>query len=196
MISTNAEITTLLNETARDTDIPVKPVALVPSRAMIFGAGDWREPEIRENTNCYAYALNEPRTGNAAPGSLRCVIDSGLDPEFYSPNLFRILLKADGLEAVEDPFAPGQEGQHLLAFAFRAAAHPGGPDFHVWRMDGDGSWSHKEGTDAPKNTDESENPILDPQYCDRGSYGVFAGYWRIPEEAVKIRPRLMLPAIT
>lgn len=53
------------------------------------------------------------------------------------------------------------------------------PDYHWYRQDADGMWSHKQGTTPVKRTDESGNLITDPQIADRGRYTVFVGYFAV-----------------
>lgn len=52
-------------------------------------------------------------------------------------------------------------------------------DYHWYRQDADGYWSHKQGTTAVKRTDESGKLITDPENCDRGSYTNFVGYFAV-----------------
>lgn len=52
-------------------------------------------------------------------------------------------------------------------------------DYHWYRQDADGYWSHKQGTTAVKRTDDSGMLITDPETCDRGSYTNFVGYFAV-----------------
>ena len=49
-------------------------------------------------------------------------------------------------------------------------------DFHWYRLDIDGTWSHKMGWGPATKEDDSGNSIYDPMYADRGDYVVFAAY--------------------
>ena len=51
--------------------------------------------------------------------------------------------------------------------------------YHFYRMDANGTWSHKPGTGAAQQFDFSYNPITDPQYANRGDYDEFLGYYEI-----------------
>lgn len=52
-------------------------------------------------------------------------------------------------------------------------------DYHWYRQDSDGYWSHKPGTTAVRRTDNSGDLILDPETCDRGSYTNFLGFYAV-----------------
>ena len=49
-------------------------------------------------------------------------------------------------------------------------------DYHWYRQDNVGCWSHKPGKTAARNTDNSGNRITDPRTCNRGGYTQFCGY--------------------
>lgn len=52
-------------------------------------------------------------------------------------------------------------------------------DYHWYRQDADGYWSHKPGTTPVRLTDNSGNLILDPAEADLGIYTNFLGYFAI-----------------
>ncbi len=49
-------------------------------------------------------------------------------------------------------------------------------DFHWYRLDDNGFWSHKPGPTPVRNVDNSNNPISDPRTADRGPYTDFCGF--------------------
>ena len=49
-------------------------------------------------------------------------------------------------------------------------------DFHWYRQDKIGCWSHKPGSTAVTNKDNSGNPITDPKTANRGGYTQFCSY--------------------
>ena len=70
---------------------------------------------------------------------------------------------------------------------FNAALKPGqgwyvalviwpGTDYHWYRQDKVGCWSHKPGQTAARNVDNSGNSISDPKTCNRGPYITFCTY--------------------
>lgn len=52
-------------------------------------------------------------------------------------------------------------------------------DYHWYRQDADGLWSHKRGLNPVERTDYSGNLIIDPYIADRGSYTEFLGYYAV-----------------
>ncbi len=60
---------------------------------------------------------------------------------------------------------------------------PDGSDYHFYRQDASGIWSHKNGGNIARNTDESGNLIYDPEKADRGRYSVFCGFYTLPNES-------------
>ncbi|MBV9102244.1 MAG: hypothetical protein JO060_01570 [Candidatus Eremiobacteraeota bacterium] len=50
-----------------------------------------------------------------------------------------------------------------------------GYDFHWYRRDRDGTWSHKPGGTEARNVDNSGHIITDPRTADRGPYTQFCG---------------------
>lgn len=52
-------------------------------------------------------------------------------------------------------------------------------DYHWYRQDSDGLWSHKPGTTPVTRLDNSNNLIIDPQTANRGPYTEFIGYFEV-----------------
>jgi len=42
-------------------------------------------------------------------------------------------------------------------------------DYHWYRQNSDGTWSHKPASGAVRNYDYDGNPIIDPEYCNKKS---------------------------
>src|SRR5205085_1582186 len=51
-----------------------------------------------------------------------------------------------------------------------------GRDYHWYRQDKVGCWSHKPGRTPAINTDNSGHAITNPQTCDRGNYTAFCTF--------------------
>lgn len=45
-----------------------------------------------------------------------------------------------------------------------------GIDYHFYRQNPDGTWSHKRGLTFVYNSDDKNNIIFEPEYCDRNYY--------------------------
>lgn len=58
-----------------------------------------------------------------------------------------------------------------------------GDDYHWYRQNSDGTWSHKPGSGTVRNFDDSGNLITDPSNCDRTSnwpyYELFVGFFKV-----------------
>lgn len=52
-------------------------------------------------------------------------------------------------------------------------------DYHWYRQDSSGTWSHKIPGYAPMNVDSSNNLIYDPETCDRGAYSEFVDFFAV-----------------
>ena len=67
-----------------------------------------------------------------------------------------------------------------------------GQDFHFYRQDADGMWSHKPGMTQATNVDASGSPISNPETADRHSpsgkisYTDFCGYFCVYKPKVSI----------
>jgi hypothetical protein len=59
-------------------------------------------------------------------------------------------------------------------------------DHHWYRLDRDGTWSHKVGWGVARNYDESHNVITDPRTADRGGYTDFCGFFCVCKGRVSI----------
>jgi hypothetical protein len=64
---------------------------------------------------------------------------------------------------------------------------PGSNDYHWYRQDSNGNWSHKPGGTDATNVDNSGNPIVDPRTADRGGYTTFCGCFCVDPTRVTVR---------
>lgn len=135
--------------------------------APAYNPAFWNTPARQPYNNCYNYANNQATNTFAQPGratgrpitSLTC---GGVQPSAQS----------DGLQpsaGFAGKLAPGK-GWYVALVIWP------GQDYHWYRQDNVGCWSHKPGQTAARNTDNSGNPILDPRTCDRGPYTAFCTY--------------------
>jgi hypothetical protein len=53
-------------------------------------------------------------------------------------------------------------------------------DYHFYRQDANGLWSHKNGSTVATNKDAKGRVIRDPKDADRGIYSIFCGYYMVP----------------
>ncbi len=148
------------------------------------------------NNNCYAYALNnqlhEP-SGNSIwykqqPGEYYNAHSSDRIPEGYqtpADNIVNSVLKdfakynsVNGTSLTFTPIGRYETcppGTYKVALVVSLSIS----DYHWYRQDADGLWSHKRGTTAVKRTDESGELIIDPMTADRARYSTFVGYFAV-----------------
>jgi hypothetical protein len=132
-----------------------------------YNPGKWNIPAVQPHNNCYNYANDHITNTFAQPGrahgkpitSLAC---AGAQPSAV----------ADGLAAVggfSSPLAAGK-GWYVALVIWP------GRDYHWYRQDNVGCWSHKPGQTAARNVDNAGAAIADPRSCNRGPYTDFCGY--------------------
>ena len=170
------------------------PILVIPF--LLTGCGAQNEDsEYPGKANCYAYALGlktDPRTGEP--------FKEKPDPGVFSGNPLKenqLYYETDHLKQIMEKkieadaevlgynfyeitniydFKP-TEGNWYIAIAY--CTDPSLTDYHFWRQNEDGTWSHKPGTTPVMNVDFSGNVIYDPMSCDRGKYYIFLGYYEI-----------------
>jgi hypothetical protein len=151
------------------------------------------------NNNCYTYAINQPLNpytkepyeiwDYCQPGYLGGKwVGSHIFPDF--PNLIE-LVKADlneiGYDIRESTYEEYIDDKDAWKVALcRREDNHWDPDYHWYRQNLDGTWSHKLGWDSVKNMDESSQEIKNPEECDRGSYKIFMGFYMVyPSKAAE-----------
>jgi hypothetical protein len=162
----------------------------------------WNHPDVRWGNNCYAYACDDPnpfrrgqhdfpQPGNAAG------LDSP-DPFTYTCALLRSRAIADGLIAVPaaNSEKPAPDGFYKVAL-FVAP----GRDYHWYRQDPGGYWSHKLGGGPIRLEDASGRRIADPRLSDRSfeklidpqtnepagqNYNLFGGFFLVPQGGIHL----------
>ena len=125
----------------------------------------WNENNnIRTSHNCYSYGLGKivkNLKSKAQPG-----FASGFNyihNSDYNCKNFRLRMRKDSpgsyLEKFDNACYPGFYKVFL-------ALDPGN-DYHWWRQDSNGYWSHKPGSSKVTNLDASNNNIINPLLSDR-----------------------------
>jgi hypothetical protein len=129
-------------------------------------------PTIQAGNNCYDYANNVRTDTYAQPG--RASGGWCNDPSCYTAPIIYQYAVNDGLiETTKD--APIPDGMTKLLLVINP--DPYLPDFHWYRRDASGLWSHKIGWLPATNLDNSQVTITNPEQADRGPYSVIAGYF-------------------
>jgi hypothetical protein len=138
---------------------------------------------VQYSTNCYAYALDrhsgfelghklQPGELSGEPLSTAADVDAGRIQE---------LVEADA-EAAGFTFEESTATATCPSGTYKVAlvVDPG-VDYHWYRQNPDGTWSHKPGHTEVTNVDASGNTVADPAAADRDygsvNYSDFGGYY-------------------
>jgi len=142
----------------------------------------WNNSTVIKTANCYSYALNafiNPTTG------IREFMQPGqsagytLTSDKITASYVKYLVKQDSITLgfkfnAVDKNTKCSTGTYKVALVIADKR-----DYHWYRQDPDGFWSHKPGQTAVKRTDNSGNLIVDPEFANRGSYTTFVGYFQV-----------------
>ena len=162
---------------------------------------------ITEGTNCYSYALNvqvNPYTNALLDMQPGYGLNSGkmwLPEEITGDNIIKFVKQdAENLGFVFEEISkyevcdPGCYKVALVIDEYKETEYENedenenkdNADFHWYRQNSDGTWSHKNGGSKVTDLDASGNLIYDPQAADRDysdqincNYEVFIGFYQI-----------------
>lgn len=147
--------------------------------------------------NCLEYALNILHTPEGELSILNMLtpgeLHSGqtnffMTPETYAEDITAMLEKDKIAFAGYDlSEIPHREGYYLIAMATTETKNtdPQNMDYHFYRQDKSGLWSHKAGPRPATNLDEGGNLMFDPAQADRGNYTNFQGFFYVPGETLR-----------
>jgi len=122
--------------------------------------------------NCYAYATNAPSSGFLQPG--------GGGWPAGGPTASEVLTRTIGdLGSPHNCDQPCAVCYRMVMEVFYNSS--GAWDFHWYRQDDDGTWSHKPGGWPSRQTDDSGSMIADPRTADRGLYDTIIGCWCVED---------------
>jgi hypothetical protein len=127
----------------------------------------WNIPSVQPYNNCYNYANNQITNTFAQPGRAHGTRIANL----VCPDV-QAAATADGLQATPNFAGPLRAGQGWYV----AMVIWPNTDYHWYRQDSVGCWSHKPGQTAVRNVDNSGHRITDPQTANRGPYTQFCTY--------------------
>ena len=146
---------------------PISPTPLPPKYEPPpppkYDPNFWNDPLIQDSNNCYSYACDSPTQPDGSPRPPR----TKPQPGGGTTNDCTSVIAAAKRDGLIDPDECGEcpTGWHKV-YAVVAPDE----DYHWYREDDDGTWSHKRGLGPCTNLDASDNPITDPSQCDR-NYG-------------------------
>lgn len=160
-------------EAARAAKCPTCHAADAP----VYNPAYWNTASRQPHNNCYNYANDQATNSFAQPGRASGHMYTALTCQSVQP-----AATSDGLRACANFAGPLQPGQ---GWYVALVIWPGN-DYHWYRQDKVGCWSHKPGGTAARNTDNAGHAILDPRSCNRGPYTTFCTYM-ITTRGVRIR---------
>ena len=132
-----------------------------------FDPGKWNnDPNIRTRNNCYNYANDKITNTFAQPG-----LGTGQMYSAFECTNVGDAARRDGQVPVSSASSTPAQGHFIALVMWR------GGDYHWYRLDSNGKWSHKPGQTPARNTDNSGALIDDPRTCDRGPYTDFCGFY-------------------
>lgn len=134
-----------------------------------YGPAFWNDGgAVQLGNNCYNYGNNKETGTRAQPGKA-----SGITLAWPADMNCTAVINAavaDGIEVLPaSGTCPDKKDKIALVVA---------PlwDYHWYRLDNGGMWSHKPGRTRATNLDNSGNPISNPETANRGTYTDFCGY--------------------
>lgn len=151
--------------------------ACVAADAPVYNPAIWNTPAVQPHNNCYNYANNRITNTFAQPGRATGHMYKKIDCKDVEAGAH-----SDGLVAhpnFHDHLAAGH-GWYVALVIWP------GTDYHWYRQDKVGCWSHKPGGTAARNVDNAGHAITDPKTANRGPYTIFCTYM-ITKKTVHIR---------
>jgi len=157
------------------------PVEVKSTSAPPYEPDYWNDPNIVSCNNCYNYGCNIRTDNYAQPGYAH-----GVSHSLDCPSVGNAA-KADGLtDTVKEKKCSGCT--HLVALVIDPYT-----DYHWYRLDDTGRWSHKPGPSPATNLDASGNLITNPETANRDytadyplNYKIFCGYYCVDKNNVVI----------
>ena len=145
--------------------------------APVYNPGIWNTPSVQPHNNCYNYANNRITNTFAQPGRA-----TGHPYTALTCPAVTAAAHSDGLVVAPNFAAPLAAGHGWYVALVIWPGH----DYHWYRQDKVGCWSHKPGGTAARNYDNANHAIADPKTCNRGPYTAFCTYM-ITKSSVHIR---------
>jgi len=121
---------------------------------------------VLSRNNCYNYSNDEITMTFAQPGRA-----CGAQYDDISCTAVMEAALCDGLVLLPDPQENCPVGTHRVHMVVAP-----GWDYHFYRQDDDGLWSHKPGGTPATDLDNSGELITDPDAADTGNYTDHCGY--------------------
>lgn len=145
----------------------------------------WNDAANINRANCYGYVLNRIATDTTDP-----LAGYMFQPGYKTGNYYESLTTSDIIAAVESDMAALGRTIRSSTYSekpgsneYKIALVIASDDYHWYRQDSDGGWSHKPGLTEVTYKDASGKYISDPRTCDRkysyANYSTWGGYYII-----------------
>lgn len=165
---------------------PSEVVPVKTNGAPTYDPTIWNDPNHVLCNNCYNYACDIMTDTYATPGYASDVELNML--ALTCPEVGNAAI-ADGLK--QEPEKKCLKCTHLVALVVSTSDQ----DYHWYRLDDNGRWSHKPGQHAATDLDASNKPITNPEMANRQyigrdyeiNYDMFCAYYCVDKKLVKIR---------
>ncbi|KZN49486.1 hypothetical protein [Pseudoalteromonas luteoviolacea] len=143
-----------------------------------YNAGYWNTGNAHQwYNNCYNYAANRTSPTNAKSQPGYASGHRGFDSNRRSCAGVMEGARRDGFTPVPRSQWASKKADTSGTKTLMALVLAPNRDYHWYRRDGNGKWSHKPGSTAVTNLDNSGRIITDPERADRGIYTTFCGYY-------------------
>ncbi|KAL9957003.1 hypothetical protein ACROYT_G038580 [Oculina patagonica] len=138
-----------------------------------FNPAPWNAANKVKLNNCYNYETNQQTDTCAQPGDR---IGNPLPRPFYDLQVQQAA-ESDGLVTLKEEYVPEIDGTFVIPPAHKNAGHvvalmvsppEFGLDFHMYRLDSDGLWSHKPGKTPVTRKDKFNQSRKDPREAFHG----------------------------
>lgn len=143
--------------------------------------------EHLNNTNCYSYAMDRVTFGEEKlqPGES----STGRFEHYTCEEIIQKMMNDNpNIMRIDEIDTPIDSDSYRIALV--VDDNPENNDYHFYRQDCNGIWSHKTGTNDVTNKDATgEDTIYNPERADRDytingddehHYNVFCGYFKVP----------------
>jgi hypothetical protein len=157
---------------------------------------NFKQKNCPDEINCYSYVLNNPNYYWSVPGlgfaheqfdkyvSVFSEHFNKMSFEDFRNTLINGASK-DGLIKTDE--TTEKEGYYLAALFFPREEK----DFHWYRKDDNGYWSHKDGQKPALNQNKKKKLITDPIEDAKALYPIFGGYFLVPREGITLEETFM-----
>ena len=140
---------------------------------------------VYEETNCYTYALNAPyyldykgdvELWEVNPGETNSTEFDYKEYSFVWNYLYNDSIKYNFTIIPINKYEICPIGMYKIAFL---CDNETPSEFHFYRQNSDGTWSHKSGGEIVENVDHSNNVIIDPDDANSDRYDEIISYFAV-----------------